>query len=92
MLVLTFEYINMHIPSASLNYNNTFQHAHNKEWGFHNARVNSVGWSTDSSMVASGSLDTTIIIWSVSNPAKHTIIKSTSILFFKQNFCQVEPS
>ncbi|KAL6429979.1 hypothetical protein ACFW04_007656 [Cataglyphis niger] len=27
-------------------------------------------------MVASGSLDTTIIIWSVSNPAKHTIIKN----------------
>ncbi|XP_063983666.1 actin-interacting protein 1 [Diachasmimorpha longicaudata] len=50
--------------------------AHNREWGFHNARVNTVAWSTDSTMVASGSLDTTIIIWSVTNPAKHTIIKN----------------
>ncbi|XP_014231667.1 actin-interacting protein 1 isoform X2 [Trichogramma pretiosum] len=50
--------------------------AHNKEWGFHSARVNSVAWSPESNMVASGSLDTTIIIWSVTNPAKHTIIKN----------------
>ncbi|XP_043463135.1 actin-interacting protein 1 isoform X1 [Leptopilina heterotoma] len=50
--------------------------AHNREWGFHNARVNSVAWSPDSIMVASGSLDTTIIIWSLTNPAKHTIIKN----------------
>lgn len=52
------------------------QPAHNKEWGFHNARVNTVAWSPNSLLVASGSLDTTIIIWSVTNPAKHTIIKS----------------
>ncbi|XP_074114594.1 actin-interacting protein 1 flr [Cotesia typhae] len=50
--------------------------AHNREWGFHNARVNTVAWNTDSTLVASGSLDTTIIIWSVTNPAKHTIIKN----------------
>ncbi|XP_069967180.1 actin-interacting protein 1 [Bactrocera oleae] len=50
--------------------------AHNKEWGFHNARVNTVAWSPNSLLVASGSLDTTIIIWSVANPAKHTIIKN----------------
>lgn len=55
------------------------QLAHNREWGFHNARVNSVAWSPNSDMVASGSLDTTIIIWSVTNPAKHTIIKSKCI-------------
>lgn len=53
-----------------------FQLAHNKEWGFHNARVNCVAWSPNSKQVASGSLDTTIIIWSVAFPAKHTIIKS----------------
>jgi len=35
-----------------------------------------VAWSPNSLLVASGSLDTTIIIWSVANPAKHTIIKS----------------
>lgn len=50
--------------------------AHNQEWGFHNARVNSVAFSPDSLKVASGALDTNIIIWSVSAPNKHLIIKS----------------
>ncbi|XP_026332249.1 actin-interacting protein 1 [Hyposmocoma kahamanoa] len=50
--------------------------AHNKEWGFHTARVNCVAWSPDSKRIASGSLDTSIIIWSVDAPAKHTIIKN----------------
>ncbi|XP_059051926.1 actin-interacting protein 1 [Achroia grisella] len=50
--------------------------AHNKEWGFHTARVNCVAFSPDSSRVASGSLDTSIIIWSVAQPAKHTTIKN----------------
>lgn len=53
-----------------------YQLAHNKEWGFHNARVNTVAWSPNSLLVASGSLDTTIIIWSVQSPAKHVIIKN----------------
>lgn len=53
-----------------------FQPAHNKEWGFHNAKVNCVAFSPNCQLVASGSLDTTIIIWSVGNPSKHTIIKS----------------
>ncbi|KAL0269939.1 UNVERIFIED_CONTAM: hypothetical protein PYX00_007514 [Menopon gallinae] len=53
-----------------------YQLAHNKEWGFHTARVNTVAWSPDSKLVASGSLDTTIIIWSLQSPAKHTIIKN----------------
>lgn len=53
------------------------QPPHNKEWGFHNARVNCVAFSPNSELVASGSLDTTIIIWFVNSPAKHTIIKST---------------
>ncbi|EDV41310.1 uncharacterized protein Dana_GF23482 [Drosophila ananassae] len=53
-----------------------YKPAHNKEWGFHSARVNTVAWSPNSLLVASGSLDTSIIIWSVANPAKHTIIKN----------------
>lgn len=53
-----------------------FQPAHKQEWGFHNARVNCVAFSPNSLLVASGSLDTTIIIWYVNAPAKHTIIKS----------------
>ncbi|XP_026738812.1 actin-interacting protein 1-like [Trichoplusia ni] len=50
--------------------------AHNKEWGFHTARVNCVGWSPDSGRLASGSLDTALIVWTVAAPAKHTIIKN----------------
>jgi WD40 repeat protein len=53
-----------------------YKPAHNKEWGFHNARVNKVTWSPNSTLIASGSLDTTIIIWSLASPAKHTIIKN----------------
>ncbi|XP_026681166.1 actin-interacting protein 1 isoform X2 [Diaphorina citri] len=53
-----------------------FELAHNKEWGFHSAKVNCVAWSPDSALVASGSLDTTIIIWSLASPAKHIIIKN----------------
>ncbi|XP_022916456.2 actin-interacting protein 1 [Onthophagus taurus] len=50
--------------------------ATNQEWGFHNARVNTIAWSPNSLLVASGSLDTNIIIWSVVKPNKHVIIKN----------------
>ncbi|XP_044740597.1 actin-interacting protein 1 [Chrysoperla carnea] len=53
-----------------------YKPAHDQEWGFHNARVNSVAFSPDSLKVASGALDTNIIIWSVSVPNKHLIIKN----------------
>lgn len=53
-----------------------YELAHNQEWGFHTARVNSIEWSPDSRCVASGSLDTSVIIWSMDNPAKHIIIKN----------------
>jgi len=46
------------------------------QWGFHTAKVNCVSWSPDSSLVASGSLDTSIIVWSVEKPNKHLIIKN----------------
>ncbi|XP_049693412.2 actin-interacting protein 1 [Helicoverpa armigera] len=50
--------------------------AHNKEWGFHSARVNCAAWSPDSSRLVSGSLDTCLIVWHVDAPAKHIIIKN----------------
>ncbi|XP_023943413.2 actin-interacting protein 1 [Bicyclus anynana] len=50
--------------------------AHNKEWGFHTARVNCVSWSPDGTRVASGSLDTSVIVWSVQQPAKHVVVKN----------------
>lgn len=53
-----------------------YELANKHEWGFHNAKVNCVAWSPDSTLVASGSLDTSIIIWSVEKPAKHIIIKN----------------
>ncbi|CAL8071404.1 unnamed protein product [Orchesella dallaii] len=54
----------------------SYEPAHNKEWGFHSAKVNCVAWSPDSKLVASGSLDTTLIVWSVELPAKHLVIKN----------------
>ncbi|XP_045607289.1 actin-interacting protein 1 isoform X2 [Procambarus clarkii] len=47
------------------------------EWGFHNARINTVAWSPDSQLVASGALDTMIIIWNINHPNKHIIIKNS---------------
>uniref|UniRef100_A0A646QD15 Actin-interacting protein 1 n=1 Tax=Hemiscolopendra marginata TaxID=943146 RepID=A0A646QD15_9MYRI len=53
-----------------------YEPAHKQEWGFHNARVNSVAWSPDSTLVASGGLDCAIIVWSLLQPSKHIIIKN----------------
>lgn len=47
------------------------------EWGFHNARINCLAWSPDSSMVASGALDTMIMIWSLEQMSKHITIKNS---------------
>lgn len=54
-----------------------WQLAHQLEWGFHMARVNCLSWAPDSTHLASGSLDTAIIIWDAANPAKHITYKST---------------
>ncbi|XP_054721583.1 actin-interacting protein 1-like [Uloborus diversus] len=53
----------------------TYEPAHTQDWCFHTARVNCLAWSPNSLFVASGSLDTNIIVWSVENPTKHMIIK-----------------
>lgn len=53
-----------------------YKPAHNQEWGFHSARVNCVSWSPDSLRVVSGSLDTALIVWNVTTPNKHLIIKN----------------
>ncbi|XP_003744021.1 actin-interacting protein 1 [Galendromus occidentalis] len=49
--------------------------AHDFDWCFHTAKVNCLSWSPNSLFLASGSLDTSIIIWSVENPSKHLILK-----------------
>ncbi len=52
------------------------QLAHQLEWGFHTARVNCLAWAPDSIHLASGSLDTGIIIWDATQPTKHFTLKS----------------
>ncbi|KAB0793333.1 hypothetical protein PPYR_12953 [Photinus pyralis] len=47
-----------------------------EQWAYHNAKVNCVAWSPDSLLVASGSLDTSIIVWSIEKPSKHLVIKN----------------
>lgn len=46
------------------------------EWGFHNAKINCVAFSPNSELVASGSLDTTIIVWSMKDQHKRITIQS----------------
>lgn len=40
---------------------------------YHTARINCMAWSPDSSMVATGSLDTCVIIYEVDKPASNRI-------------------
>lgn len=53
----------------------TYEYAHNLDWCFHTARVNCIGWSPDSKFLATGSLDTGVIVWSTQHPMKHINIK-----------------
>ncbi|CAH0731356.1 unnamed protein product, partial [Brenthis ino] len=53
-----------------------YELSHNKEWGFHTARVKCAAWAPGGARAASGSLDTSVIVWSVAAPAKHTLIKN----------------
>lgn len=53
----------------------TYEPAHSLDWCFHTARVNCVSWAPNSLYLATGSLDTGIIIWSTELPAKHINIK-----------------
>ncbi|KAE9417353.1 hypothetical protein Angca_003459 [Angiostrongylus cantonensis] len=45
-----------------------------KEWTFHTAKVNCVAWSTDNCHIATGGLDTNIIIWDIKRSGEHPII------------------
>ncbi|KAK0404525.1 hypothetical protein QR680_017490 [Steinernema hermaphroditum] len=48
--------------------------ASDKEWSFHTARVNCVSWSSNSRYVASGGLDTNIMIWDMQNSGEHPLM------------------
>jgi len=54
-----------------------YEKPHTKEWGFHTAKVNVVAWAPNSLYVASGGLDTGIILWSVEAPDKHCILRNS---------------
>jgi len=54
-----------------------YEKPHSKEWGFHTAKVNCVAWAPNSLYVASGGLDTGIILWSVEAPDKHCILRNS---------------
>ncbi|KAH6945173.1 hypothetical protein HPB50_007481 [Hyalomma asiaticum] len=53
----------------------SYELAHKLDWCFHTARVNCIGWSPDSKFLATGSLDTGVIVWSTEHPTKHINIK-----------------
>lgn len=52
----------------------TFSIVSEKDWTFHTARVNCAAWSEDSRYIATGGLDTNIIIWDLKNSGEHPII------------------
>ena len=39
-----------------------------KDWQYHSAKITSVSWSPDSSRLATGSIDTNVIVWTVAAP------------------------
>jgi WD40 repeat protein len=45
------------------------------EWGYHTARVNCVAWTSDCKHVATGALDTNIIVWSPASKTNYTVVK-----------------
>lgn len=45
-----------------------------KDWTFHTARINCCAWSANSRYIATGSLDTNIIVWDLQNSGEHPII------------------
>ena len=64
----------------------SLQLAHDLDWVFHMAKVNCLSWAPDSVHLASGSLDTAIIVWDAKNPSKHITLKS-NLLFFSPLVC-----
>jgi len=47
----------------------------NKDWVYHTARIDALGFSPSSSHVATGGLDQMIIVWSLDNPTSRVTIK-----------------
>ncbi|EPB73980.1 hypothetical protein ANCCEY_06942 [Ancylostoma ceylanicum] len=45
-----------------------------KEWTFHTAKVNCVAWSPNNRHIATGGLDTNVIVWDLQRSGEHPII------------------
>ncbi|KAK6109972.1 Actin-interacting protein 1 [Brugia pahangi] len=45
-----------------------------KDWTFHSARVSCSAWSPDSRFVATGGIDTNVIVWDLKHSGEHPII------------------
>lgn len=54
--------------------NKDFALASDKEWTFHTARVNCVAWAPNSRYLATGALDTNIIVWDMQRSGEHPLI------------------
>ncbi|KHJ77790.1 WD domain, G-beta repeat protein [Oesophagostomum dentatum] len=54
-----------------------------KEWTFHTAKVNCVAWSPDSRHLATGGLDTNIIVWDLQRSGEHPVIIRVFMKFLK---------
>jgi len=60
-------------------------------WVYHNARVTSLSWNPNSNNIVTGSLDSHVYVWSVSEPSKHIAIKNAhrggvnSVLWVDEN-------
>uniref|UniRef100_A0A914CY87 Translation initiation factor beta propellor-like domain-containing protein n=1 Tax=Acrobeloides nanus TaxID=290746 RepID=A0A914CY87_9BILA len=48
--------------------------ASEKDWSFHTARVNCAAWSENNRYIATGGLDTNVIIWDLQHSGEHPII------------------
>lgn len=45
-----------------------------KEWTFHTAKVQCCAWSPDNRRLATGALDTNVIVWDTQRSGEHPII------------------
>lgn len=53
---------------------NDFAVASEKDWTFHSGRVNCSAWSPNNRLIATGGIDTNIIIWDLEKSGEHPII------------------
>ncbi len=63
----------------------SFQPLITSEWSSHTARVNSVSWTPDSQHLATGALDTSVIVWSPEKKMQQIAIKGEGIYFVRHS-------